>query len=211
MADITCLTAVQLVLCRCLSLPCLSVSITHRLAGMSLPSPLSNSLMPDPNLANSVQALRAGLAEALELTGTTSRDVWKPFWGAHQRFFKLLCISLKVPAAGRSLSSWHMSGYTCRGQTEMQPCSAHGQLRDLKSSSASFMLSNCNQYCLSMHLSPPQGLTEALVMLHDAAAGHLTITHCSIIHSRECKVALPAGRSCHACWQQSYAPNCGVC
>ena len=30
------------------------------------------------------------------MTGTTSRDLWKPFWGAHQRFFKLLCISLKV-------------------------------------------------------------------------------------------------------------------
>ena len=32
------------------------------------------------------------------MTGTTSRDLWKPFWGTHQRFFKLLCISLKVQA-----------------------------------------------------------------------------------------------------------------
>ena len=37
------------------------------------------------------------LVRALEMTGTTSRDVWKPYWAAQQRFFKLLCISMKVP------------------------------------------------------------------------------------------------------------------
>ena len=42
------------------------------------------------------QDLRASLHEALELTGAHSRDVWKPFWAAQQRFFKLLCISMKV-------------------------------------------------------------------------------------------------------------------
>ena len=44
-----------------------------------------------------VQDLRTGLHQALELTGAHSRDVWKPFWAAQQRFFKLLCISVKVP------------------------------------------------------------------------------------------------------------------
>ena len=36
------------------------------------------------------------LVRALEMTGTTSRDAWKPYWAAQQRFFKLLCISMKV-------------------------------------------------------------------------------------------------------------------
>ena len=42
------------------------------------------------------QSLRQGLAAALVQTNTTSREVWKPFWSAQQRFFKLLCVSLKV-------------------------------------------------------------------------------------------------------------------
>ena len=36
--------------------------------------------------------------EALALTSTKVGDVWKPYWAAQQRFFKLLCISLKVNA-----------------------------------------------------------------------------------------------------------------
>ncbi|DBA97285.1 hypothetical protein WJX77_012218 [Trebouxia sp. C0004] len=43
------------------------------------------------------QSLRHGLAAALVHTNTTSRELWKPFWSAQQRFFKLLCVSLKVP------------------------------------------------------------------------------------------------------------------
>ena len=27
-----------------------------------------------------------------------SQDPWKPYWAAQQRFFKLLCVSLKVRA-----------------------------------------------------------------------------------------------------------------
>lgn len=42
------------------------------------------------------QDLRQGLAAALVQTNTTSRELWKPFWSAQQRFFKLLCVSLKV-------------------------------------------------------------------------------------------------------------------
>lgn len=42
------------------------------------------------------QELRGGLVIALEKTMTTSREVWKPFWAAQQRFFKLLCISMKA-------------------------------------------------------------------------------------------------------------------
>lgn len=44
-----------------------------------------------------LQDLRVRLVRALEMTATTSRDVWKPYWAAQQRFFKLLCISMKVP------------------------------------------------------------------------------------------------------------------
>ena len=44
------------------------------------------------------QGLRQGLSAALVQTNTTSRELWKPFWSAQQRFFKLLCVSLKVTA-----------------------------------------------------------------------------------------------------------------
>eukprot|EP00892_Ulva_mutabilis_P003294 jgi/Ulvmu1/1336/UM011_0064.1 len=42
------------------------------------------------------QEVRAALAEALELTAGGA-DVWRTFWAAQQRFFKLLCVSLKTP------------------------------------------------------------------------------------------------------------------
>ena len=42
------------------------------------------------------QSLRHGLAAALVSTNTTTRELWKPFWSAQQRFFKLLCVSLKA-------------------------------------------------------------------------------------------------------------------
>ena len=43
-----------------------------------------------------LQDLRASLHQALDLTGAQNRELWKPFWAAQQRFFKLLCISMKV-------------------------------------------------------------------------------------------------------------------
>ncbi|KAK9814268.1 hypothetical protein WJX72_003136 [[Myrmecia] bisecta] len=43
------------------------------------------------------QDLRREISSALDKTGSTNREVWKPFWSAAQRFFKLLCISLKIP------------------------------------------------------------------------------------------------------------------
>lgn len=42
------------------------------------------------------QDLRMGLAAALVKTNTTNRELWKPFWSAQQRFFKLLCVSMKA-------------------------------------------------------------------------------------------------------------------
>lgn len=53
-------------------------------------------------------------------TGAKEGDVWKPFYAAQQRFFKLLCISMKVGAcAGR-----------CRGErgTNSGPCPPAQQL-----------------------------------------------------------------------------------
>ncbi|EIE19331.1 hypothetical protein COCSUDRAFT_19644, partial [Coccomyxa subellipsoidea C-169] len=44
------------------------------------------------------QDLRWDLSQALELTGVQNREVWKPFWATQQRFFKLLCISIKACA-----------------------------------------------------------------------------------------------------------------
>lgn len=43
-----------------------------------------------------LQDLRQNLVAALDRTGTTSRDVWKSYWAAQQRFFKLMCVSFKV-------------------------------------------------------------------------------------------------------------------
>lgn len=43
-----------------------------------------------------------GLSSALELTATQGRDVWKMYWSAQQRFFKLLCVSIKVCVWGGS-------------------------------------------------------------------------------------------------------------
>ena len=43
--------------------------------------------------------LRRGLATAVALCpAARDRDPFRPFWGAQQRFFKLLCVSMKVPA-----------------------------------------------------------------------------------------------------------------
>lgn len=42
------------------------------------------------------QRLRSKLQLAMDQAGITKGDVWKMFWAAQQRFFKLLCISLKV-------------------------------------------------------------------------------------------------------------------
>ncbi|GAB4817714.1 hypothetical protein N2152v2_004760 [Parachlorella kessleri] len=42
------------------------------------------------------QDLRGALAAAQAATGG-SQDPWKPYWAAQQRFFKLLCVSLKIP------------------------------------------------------------------------------------------------------------------
>jgi len=56
-------------------------------------------------LKQPVQDLRVMLVDALEATNTTSREVWKSFWSAQQRFFKLLCISMKV-ACQHLLPQW---------------------------------------------------------------------------------------------------------
>lgn len=62
--------------------------------------------------------LRVYLGMALELTGTPGRDVWKTYWAAQQRFFKLLCVSLKVPAVVEQVGWWLGGGrrlWQCRG------------------------------------------------------------------------------------------------
>lgn len=57
--------------------------------------------------------LRVYLGMALELTGTPGRDVWKTYWAAQQRFFKLLCVSLKVPAVVEQVTWWLGGGDAC--------------------------------------------------------------------------------------------------
>ncbi|KAK9798140.1 hypothetical protein WJX73_007295 [Symbiochloris irregularis] len=57
------------------------------------------------------QDLRTALVTALELTGSKSREVWKPYWSAQQRFFKLLCISIKVPTVVREARAALQAGH----------------------------------------------------------------------------------------------------
>ena len=47
-----------------------------------------------------MSSLRACLAQALTETRTSSNrgQAWKAYWSTHQRFFKLLCVSMKVPS-----------------------------------------------------------------------------------------------------------------
>jgi hypothetical protein len=69
------------------------------------PAPLAKDTTLD-NTRATAQMLRFCLVRASELTtlppaaggaGGRRGDVWTPFWGAQQRFFKLLCVSLKIP------------------------------------------------------------------------------------------------------------------
>lgn len=41
--------------------------------------------------------LRLAVNQALVTLQSASRDVWKAFWATQQRFFKLLCVSMKIP------------------------------------------------------------------------------------------------------------------
>nr|KAG5712361.1 hypothetical protein BaRGS_023940 [Batillaria attramentaria] len=42
--------------------------------------------------------IRRSLGHAINRTGYVNARIWTTFWGAHQRFFKQLCMGLKVPA-----------------------------------------------------------------------------------------------------------------
>lgn len=51
-----------------------------------------------------LQDLRGSLELALELTGIKKGKIWGVFWAAHQLFFKLLAMSLKL--RGASSTCW---------------------------------------------------------------------------------------------------------
>ena len=46
------------------------------------------------------QRLREGIERALPLCGIARGEVWKTFYSAQQRFFKILCISIKARRGG---------------------------------------------------------------------------------------------------------------
>lgn len=48
--------------------------------------------------------IRQAITVAMSLV-CASRDVWKPYWAAQQRFFKLLCVSLKARLHSRHSGS----------------------------------------------------------------------------------------------------------
>lgn len=45
-----------------------------------------------------LQLIRRACIEAVRRTRSDGKGVWSAYWSVHQRFFKLLCISMKVPA-----------------------------------------------------------------------------------------------------------------
>ncbi|KAL4431062.1 hypothetical protein ABPG75_006318 [Micractinium tetrahymenae] len=56
------------------------------------------------------QDLRNALVIAVAATGAKA-DVWKPFWAAQQRFFKLLCVSMKVGSVVKEAKAALEAGY----------------------------------------------------------------------------------------------------
>ncbi|KAF6265497.1 hypothetical protein COO60DRAFT_1623874 [Scenedesmus sp. NREL 46B-D3] len=64
---------------------------------LQVEAPLSPSKVAQYDAAVELwQGLRSKLEAALQLAGIEKRDVWKTFWAAQQRFFKLLCVGLKL-------------------------------------------------------------------------------------------------------------------
>ena len=59
------------------------------------------------------QRLREGIERALPLCGIARGEVWKTFYSAQQRFFKILCISIKARRGGgvghRVSEAWRWS------------------------------------------------------------------------------------------------------
>ena len=56
------------------------------------------------------QDLRSALGRACKRTGA-GRDVFKAYWAAQQRFFKLFCMSLKIPAVVRAAKAALADGH----------------------------------------------------------------------------------------------------
>jgi hypothetical protein len=64
---------------------------------LQVEAPLSPSKVAQYDAAVALwQNLRSKLEAALQLAGIDKRDVWKTYWAAQQRFFKLLCVGLKL-------------------------------------------------------------------------------------------------------------------
>lgn len=78
------------------------------------------ALMPSLIIFLLEQDLRGGLSEAVELTGQ-SREVFKLFWSAQQRFFKLLCISMKVCVQRNA----HGFALSITGKKSLRPLAFH--------------------------------------------------------------------------------------
>jgi hypothetical protein len=64
---------------------------------LQVEAPLSPAKVAQYDAAAALwQNLRSKLEAALQLAGIDKRDVWKTYWAAQQRFFKLLCVGLKL-------------------------------------------------------------------------------------------------------------------
>lgn len=66
---------------------------------------------PTPALLSGCPAARPALPPPSPAATGSTRDVQKPFWAAQQRFFKLLCVSMKVGAVVREARAALDAGY----------------------------------------------------------------------------------------------------
>ncbi|XP_066924417.1 uncharacterized protein [Clytia hemisphaerica] len=55
--------------------------------------------------------LKRCLTVALGRTGSTNTRIWIQYWGCHQRFFKQLCMSMKIPEIARQSKEALENGY----------------------------------------------------------------------------------------------------
>lgn len=82
--------------------------------------------------------LRVALESAISRTRSSNNRVWSTFWGAHQRFFKQLCLGIKVPAVVREAKAVLDAGYcvviglqtTGEASMESEALSSKGPIKD---------------------------------------------------------------------------------
>jgi hypothetical protein len=95
------------------------------------------------------QNLRSKLEAALQLAGIEKRDVWKTYWAAQQRFFKLLCVGLKLDTVITEVRLLRCAGGLCLTRFDLRPLRA----KRSKGQQARYSTQLWRVHCLSHQLS----------------------------------------------------------